>query len=72
MRNLVVCCDGTWQDPSARSNVSRLCELLDPPVVKQHVKGVGTGDLVNRATTVVRSPYASADRATSTTGDRAD
>jgi T6SS, Phospholipase effector Tle1-like, catalytic domain len=48
MRNLVVCCDGTWQDPSARSNVSRLCDLLDPPAVTHYVKGVGTGDLVNR------------------------
>ena len=42
MRNLVVCCDGTWQDPDARSNVSRLHDLLDRPAVPHYVPGVGT------------------------------
>jgi uncharacterized protein (DUF2235 family) len=43
VRNLVVCCDGTWQDPAARSNVSRLHDLLDPPAVSHYVPGVGAG-----------------------------
>ena len=49
MRNLVVCCDGTWQTTNNRSNVSRLFDLLDLPLdTKKYVKGVGTGDLVDR------------------------
>jgi hypothetical protein len=49
VRNLVVCCDGTWQDTTARSNVSRLHDLLDPPTVSHYVRGVGAGvGLVNR------------------------
>jgi hypothetical protein len=43
VRNLVVCCDGTWQDATARSNVSRLHDLLIPPAVRHYVPGVGTG-----------------------------
>ena len=43
MRNLVVCCDGTWQDPAARSNVSRLHDFLEPPAIPHYVRGVGAG-----------------------------
>ncbi len=49
MRDLVVCCDGTWQDTTARSNVSRLHDLLEPPAVPHYVRGVGAGgNLVNK------------------------
>jgi hypothetical protein len=49
VRNLVVCCDGTWQDTKARSNVSRLHDLLDSPAVPHYVPGVGAGrDLANK------------------------
>jgi uncharacterized protein (DUF2235 family) len=48
MRNLVVCCDGTWQDMVDRSNVLRLREALDPSVKAEYVPGVGTGDLWDR------------------------
>jgi uncharacterized protein (DUF2235 family) len=49
VRNLVVCCDGTWQDTTARSNVSRLHDLLEPPAVPHYVRGVGAGgNLVNK------------------------
>jgi hypothetical protein len=49
MRNLVVCCDGTWQDTTARSNVSRLHDLLDSPAVTHYVRGVGSGvDLASK------------------------
>ena len=41
MRNLAVCCDGTWQDAVDRSNVLRLHDLLDTSVVRCYVKGVG-------------------------------
>ncbi|MGY1829118.1 DUF2235 domain-containing protein [Geodermatophilus sp. SYSU D01180] len=30
MRNLIVCCDGTWQTPGNRTNVHRLSEALAP------------------------------------------
>ena len=49
MRNLVVCCDGTWQAARNRTNVWRLFELLDlPDEQKVYVEGVGTGGLLNR------------------------
>ena len=48
MRNLVVCCDGTWQDMVDKSNVLRLREALDPSVEAEYVPGVGTADLWNR------------------------
>lgn len=51
MSRLVVCCDGTWQDATDRSNVSRLCDAVvraddDPPA--RYVRGVGAGG--NRVT----------------------
>ena len=54
-RNLVVCCDGTWNDPgdeddgvAAPSNVVKLLnavnlESTDPPQLTQYQPGVGTG-----------------------------
>ena len=44
MRNLAICCDGTWQDAVDRSNVKRLYDLLDEPAVRRYVPGVGTGN----------------------------
>jgi uncharacterized protein (DUF2235 family) len=45
MRRLVVCCDGTWQNAAADSNVARLhrahrAEQGSPPA--EYVAGVGT------------------------------
>jgi uncharacterized protein (DUF2235 family) len=48
VRNLVVCCDGTWQDIVDRSNVRRLYETLDASVVPRYVKGVGTGNVLDK------------------------
>jgi uncharacterized protein (DUF2235 family) len=48
MADIVVCCDGTWQDAINRSNVSRLYDALDESVVRCYVKGVGTGDLMDK------------------------
>jgi hypothetical protein len=48
VRNLVVCCDGTWQDAVDRSNVLRLNDPLDASVVRCYVKGVGTGGPVDK------------------------
>jgi uncharacterized protein (DUF2235 family) len=48
MRNLVVRCDGTWQDAVDQSNVRPLHDLLDDSVVSCYVKGVGTGNAVDK------------------------
>lgn len=49
MRDLVVCCDGTWQAATARSNVIQLYERLAlGPHQKKYVAGVGTGGLIDR------------------------
>ncbi|PVZ05364.1 DUF2235 domain-containing protein [Actinomycetospora cinnamomea] len=49
MSDLVICCDGTWQDATDRSNVVRLYEALDlPPNRRKYVEGVGTGWLLDR------------------------
>ena len=57
MRQLVVCCDGTWQKPRDRTNVHRLAVALAPVDVNgreqrcQYFPGVGaTGFLVTRVT----------------------
>ncbi len=47
MTDLVVCCDGTWQDVTDRSNVVQLHDRLGPEVTKHYVKGVGTGGLLD-------------------------
>src|SRR6195952_1310455 len=48
MGDLVVCCDGTWQTATARSNVIQLYERLDLPTdAKKYVAGVGTGGLID-------------------------
>ncbi len=47
MRDLVVCCDGTWFDAVDLSNVRRFHDLLDEPVIAKYVPGVGTGHLVD-------------------------
>ncbi|MEJ2862112.1 DUF2235 domain-containing protein [Actinomycetospora flava] len=48
MSDLGVCCDGTWQDAIAGSNVIRLFERLDLPAGrKQYLAGVGTGGVVD-------------------------
>jgi hypothetical protein len=48
MRDLVVCCDGTWQDATDRSNVIELYERLDlDSAQKKYVAGVGTGGLID-------------------------
>lgn len=59
-RNLVVCCDGTWNDPGdeddgvpAPTNVFRLFNAVDvhstdPPQSTRYQAGVGTGGLLDR------------------------
>ncbi|WP_433786779.1 DUF2235 domain-containing protein [Actinomycetospora sp. CA-101289] len=48
MRDLVVCCDGTWQDATDRSNVIELYKRLDvDPTQKKYLAGVGTGGLID-------------------------
>lgn len=50
-RRLVVCCDGTWDTPSDRTNVSLLADALttDASQVVQYFPGVGAdGDPVSR------------------------
>ncbi|MDL5155716.1 DUF2235 domain-containing protein [Actinomycetospora termitidis] len=50
-RRLVVCCDGTWDSPSDRTNVSLLAEALtdDAEQVVRYFPGVGaTGDPISR------------------------
>ena len=49
MSDLVVCCDGTWQDAAAHSNVIQFHERLAlGPNQKKYVAGVGTGGLIDR------------------------
>lgn len=56
MGNLVVCCDGTWQNAvmqafSRQTNISRIRDGVDRNTVKgepKYVKGVGTGGLKDR------------------------
>ena len=60
MRNLIVCCDGTWNDPGdedegvpAPTNVVRLCEMVDraspdPGQLVEYQPGVGTGGFFDR------------------------
>ncbi|MFC5065882.1 DUF2235 domain-containing protein [Actinomycetospora atypica] len=51
MRRLVVCCDGTWDTPTDRTNVSLFAEALvhDDAQVVRYLPGVGaTGDPVSR------------------------
>jgi hypothetical protein len=45
VRRLVVCCDGTWDTPAERSNVSLVADALaqGPDQVVRYVSGVGTG-----------------------------
>lgn len=54
-RNLLVCCDGTWNDAentkeSDRSNVWRFLEIAAPVrgETSRYFRGVGTGDLKDR------------------------
>jgi uncharacterized protein (DUF2235 family) len=45
MPQLVVCCDGTWQDSAANSNVFRLNQAFVPKaggLAAHYVRGVGT------------------------------
>ena len=61
MRNLIVCCDGTWNDPSdeddgvpARTNVYRLFNAVDeetrePVQLTRYQEGVGTGGPLDKA-----------------------
>lgn len=46
MKNLVICLDGTWNDPDTRTNVHRIFNLIDLPDMKQkwYISGVGTSD----------------------------
>ena len=60
MRNLIVCCDGTWNDPGdeddgvpARTNVFRLFNAVDldstaPVQLTRYQEGVGTGGFVDK------------------------
>ncbi|NMH60547.1 DUF2235 domain-containing protein [Alteromonas ponticola] len=60
MRNLVVCCDGTWNDPAnsddgvpAPTNVRKLFEAVDlssvqPVQLSRYQSGVGTGGAIDR------------------------
>ena len=60
MRNLIVCCDGTWNDPGdedegvpAPTNVFRLFNAVDldspdPEQLTRYQAGVGTGGIVDR------------------------
>ncbi|WP_028866218.1 DUF2235 domain-containing protein [Psychromonas aquimarina] len=60
MRNLIVCCDGTWNDPNneddnvpAPTNVRKLFEAVDlktssPKQLSRYQAGVGTGGLVDK------------------------
>ncbi|WP_421866513.1 DUF2235 domain-containing protein [Motiliproteus sp.] len=60
MRNLIVCCDGTWNDPNneddevpAPTNVRKLFEAIDldgdnPSQLSRYQSGVGTGGLVDK------------------------
>jgi hypothetical protein len=45
VRRLVVCCDGTWDTPAERTNVSLVADALaqDAEQVVHYVGGVGTG-----------------------------
>jgi hypothetical protein len=45
VRRLVVCCDGTWDTPAERTNVSLVADALaqGPDQVVRYVDGVGTG-----------------------------
>ncbi len=45
MRRLVVCCDGTWDTPADRTNVSIVADALEqgPDQVVAYFPGVGTG-----------------------------
>ena len=43
MHRLVVCCDGTWQDVIADSNVSRLTEAYVPAAGDQPARYVPLG-----------------------------
>lgn len=54
-RNLLVCCDGTWNDAeqtaeAERSNVWRFLEIAAPirGETNKYFRGVGTGDLQDR------------------------
>ncbi len=61
MKNLIVCCDGTWNDPNneddnapAPTNVRKLIEAIDlasdnPAQLSRYQSGVGTGGLVDKA-----------------------
>ena len=61
MRNLIVCCDGTWNDPKnkdggvpAPTNVRKLFEAVDlespdPVQLTRYQSGVGTGGLLDKA-----------------------
>ncbi|RIA83099.1 hypothetical protein C1645_834325 [Glomus cerebriforme] len=47
-KNIVVCCDGTWNDPTSKTNVHALFNELIKKEDKQcvmYIKGVGTGYL---------------------------
>ena len=52
MRNLIVCCDGTWNTLEDETNVSRLANLLSrssaPPQLVKYQPGVGTAGLLDR------------------------
>ncbi|MCW8109541.1 DUF2235 domain-containing protein [Alteromonas ponticola] len=60
MRNLIVCCDGTWNDPAnvdegvpAPTNVRKLFEAIDlnsdqPAQLSRYQSGVGTGGPIDR------------------------
>ena len=60
MRNLIVCCDGTWNDPNneddnvpAPTNVRKLFEAINldtnnPKQLSRYQSGVGTGGLVDK------------------------
>jgi hypothetical protein len=49
MGDLVVCCDGTWQNAGDRTNVFRLHRALDlPPDRTRYLQGVGNGGLLDR------------------------
>jgi len=51
MRRIIICCDGTWNNPASRTNIDRLANLIAP--VDEHgieqlpfyLTGVGTGRL---------------------------
>ncbi|GAA4901946.1 putative alpha/beta hydrolase family protein DUF2235 [Actinomycetospora succinea] len=49
MPDLVVCCDGTWQDRADHTNVVGLFDRLDLPADrKTYVRGVGNGGVVDQ------------------------